>query len=202
MESVSPFIPWVAGFMRIAAGRTITPVSVHISTATSGWSTFWTVMAGVGGGAVGASATAWATHRTLKAEIRLADTARSRAAQDAFKTSVARAYKELLSADNFLSNIQTPDSPFFTFDHRWIDDVLSYAELPNDIAGSIQKAALALRSYNAAAEYGNEKRPMTGYEGPALTRWSEARGLVRLAQGDLMNWLASNSEDSSGTAKP
>jgi hypothetical protein len=44
------------------------------------WAAFWTALAGIGGGFVGALATMWATNRTLRQQVDQSEKERARAA--------------------------------------------------------------------------------------------------------------------------
>lgn len=152
------------------------------------WAAFWTALAGIGGGFVGALATMWATNRTLRQQVDQSEEERARAAGDAFENAALRAGKQLLTAGSLLRLMEKPTLPFFAFDHDALDDLLSYSQLPTEVAFELERAALALRSYNAAASWENARHQMSGSGGPAVIRWQEARSLVNLASDSYKGW--------------
>jgi len=85
------------------------------------WAAFWTALAGIGGGFVGALATMWATNRTLRQQVDQSEKERARAAGDAFESAALRAGKQLLTAGSLLRLMEKPTLPFFAFDHDALD---------------------------------------------------------------------------------
>lgn len=149
------------------------------------------MLAGLGGGVVGAGATMWATSRTLKQQAREARDERARAAVDAFEAAARRADKQMLTSRTLLGLAERPSAPFITLDHDAIDTLLTFRELPTEVAFELERASAAMRYYNASALWGNSKLPMSGAEGPATERWSETQDLVTIAFEAYKTWRGS-----------
>src|SRR4051812_13531102 len=128
----------------------------------AGWDAFWGVMSGLAGGLVGAGATVWATNRTLRRQATLSAEERATASTEAFDFAVRRADQQMLTGLTMLRLIEQPAAPFFTLDHDALDSLLSYPQLPTNVAFEIERVSAAIRSYNAAAGWGNAKHPMAG----------------------------------------
>lgn len=152
------------------------------------WAPLWAVVAGLGGGVVGACATIWATRRTLKDQAAQTDAARERAAHDSFTDAAARAFREVATAASLLGANDKPSLPFFLFDHRAIDDLLSYGRLPAQLAQALEGLAYGLRAFNAAAAYANPRLPDPQAARPAQFRWRDATAAAQTAVEEFTSW--------------
>lgn len=154
----------------------------------SEWDAFWSVMSGLAGGFVGAGATMWATNRTLRQQAALSADERASAASDAFDFALRRADQQILTGLTLLRLIEHPSPPFFALDHDALDSLLTYPQLPTRVAFEVERLAAAVRSYNAAANWGNAKHPMAGAGNPAVARWAEARDLANASFDVYASW--------------
>ncbi|GAC1591739.1 MAG: hypothetical protein NVS3B21_10610 [Acidimicrobiales bacterium] len=142
----------------------------------------------VGGGAVGAWATLKATRQTLAEERERSQDERLLAARDEFMHVRGRAGKQLVTSVTLLRLSERPSPPFFHIDHDALDDLLTYHDVPLEVAFGLEKASAALRQYNAAADWGNDKHPMTGAIRPAEEAWYVARDCASVAWGSFGDW--------------
>lgn len=152
------------------------------------WSVIGGAVAGLVGAAIGAGATIWATLRTLRQQAKQSADERTAALLDEFDFARQRADQQILSAITVLRLSERPSPPFIHLDHDAFEVLLRYPQLPIAVAFELERIAVALRSYNAAAEWGNRKYPMAGAEAPAEARWAEARDLANVAFTTYQVW--------------
>ncbi len=105
-----------------------------------------------------------------------------------------RAGKQALTATNLLNMTKEPEHPYFTLDHGDLDDLLTFAELPANIAFSVEQLSSALRRYNAAALWGNEPG-VVGYERTVVPRWEDAQHVSEATFEALRNWTKQQHPD-------
>lgn len=154
----------------------------------SGWEGFWGAATALVGAAIGAGSTIWATKRTLREQARLVAEERAAAVEGEFEFAKRRADQQMVSAVTALRITRLPQVPYITLDHDALDAMLRFPQVPEQVGFELVRITMALRRYNAAAELGNAKFPLSGAGGPSEERWQEAQGLADVAWRTYRAW--------------
>lgn len=154
--------------------------------------TFWTVVASLAGALIGgliaAVATIKATKSAITAQVSLSEAERSKTAHDNFERAVDRAAEELTSAVIAFGLMDEPMPPFFNLDHSALNGLLIYDDVPENVVLDAQRLALALRSYNAAAEWGNAQTYESNIGNRVKDRWNDARTAAETLRDSFEVW--------------
>lgn len=154
--------------------------------------TLWTVVAGLAGALIGgliaAFATIKATQSTITAQVRLSKDERAKTASDNFERAVDRAAEELTSAVIAFGLMDEPTRPFFNLDHSALNGLLIYTDVPENVVLDAQRLALALRSYNAAAQWGNAQTYESNIGNRVRDRWNDARTAAEALRVSFKIW--------------
>ena len=154
--------------------------------------TFWTVVASLVsafiGGLIAAVATIKATKGTITAQVRLSEAERTKTASDNFEKAVDRAAEELTSAVVAFGLTDEPKPPFFNLDHFALNGLLIYDDVPENVVLDSQRLALALRSYNAAAQWGNAQTYESNIGNRVRDRWNDARTAAEVLRVSFEIW--------------
>jgi hypothetical protein len=154
--------------------------------------TFWTVMASLAGALIGgliaAVATIRATRSTITAQVKLSVAERAKTSSDNFEKAVDRAAEELATAVVAFGLTDEPTPPFFNLDHSALNGLLIYDDVPENVVLDAQRLALALRSYNAAALWGNAQTYESNIGNRVMVRWNDARTAAEALRVSFEIW--------------
>ncbi len=140
------------------------------------------------GGLIAAVATIRATRSTITAQVKLSVAERAKTSSDNFEKAVDRAAEELATAVVAFGLTDKPTPPFFNLDHSALNGLLIYDDVPENVVLDAQRLALALRSYNAAALWGNAQIYESNIGNRVMVRWSDARTAAEALRVSFEIW--------------
>jgi len=140
------------------------------------------------GGLIAAVATIRATRSTITAQVKLSVSERAKTSSDNFQKAVDRAAEELATAVVAFGLTDKPTPPFFSLDHSALNGLLIYDDVPENVVLDAQRLALALRSYNAAALWGNAQTYESIIGNRVMVRWNDARTAAEALRVSFEIW--------------
>ena len=140
------------------------------------------------GGLIAAVATIRATRSTITAQVKLSVSERAKTSSDNFQKAVDRAAEELATAVVAFGLTDKPTLPFFNLDHSALNGLLIYDDVPENVVLDAQRLALALRSYNAAALWGNAQTYESIIGNRVMVRWNDARTAAEALRVSFEIW--------------